>query len=186
MASADLEQSGDATSTFQEIYDRYAARLYNHIYRFAEEHAQAEDLLQETFVKVYCHLDRLPNEPQRKGYLYRVAQNICIDWLRRRRPEYASTWTDGDESSGPVTPDDLITDSYCLREDLRRALRDVPLSLRVPLLLYAVDDLTYAEIAGVLDIQEEVTVRMRVSRARRQVRELYRRATEGAIAAESW
>jgi RNA polymerase sigma-70 factor (ECF subfamily) len=180
VAMMDPGQSGDAASAFEEIYDQYAARLYNHIYRFTEERAQAEDLLQDTFVKVYRHLGQIPAGPQRRPYLYRMAHNVCIDWLRGRRPEVASSRADDeDDPPGPVTDADLITDGYCLKEDLERALSDVPLSLRVPLLLYAMDELTYSEIAGVLDITV-AAAKMRVSRARDLVRQAYRRGREGS------
>jgi RNA polymerase sigma-70 factor (ECF subfamily) len=170
----------DPDSTFEEIYDQYAARLYNHIYRFTQERTQAEDLLQDTFVKVYRHLGQIPAGAQRKPYLYRMAQNVCVDWLRGRHLASASTSTgDDDDSHGPVTHDDLITDGYCLKEELESALSDVPLSLRVPLLLYAMDELTYTEIAGVLEITV-AAAKMRVSRARDLVRQAYRRGREGS------
>ena len=83
----DLLRSGDTTAAFDEIIDRYNERLYWHIRRIVVLHEEAEDVLQDTFVAAYSAAGgfRGENEGSLAGWLYKIATNLSIKALKRRR-----------------------------------------------------------------------------------------------------
>ena len=167
-----------AHAVFDELYAQSKAPLYNYIYRLmGGNHEQADDLLQETFVKVYRALDRLPDGAGRTPWLYRIATNACYDVLRRRRLISWLPWGGEDGVPEPAGDNGEFGERYALSEGVREALRLLPASLRAPLLLHAVQGFSYSDIAGVLDITE-AAVKMRVSRARAAFRQAYHREDE--------
>lgn len=161
-------------AAFEELYVQYRSPLYNYIYRLMGDREQADDLLQETFVKAYRALADLPEGPGRTPWLYRIATNTCYDALRRRRLISWLPWTRDDGAPEPATyADENPGERYAMREGLEAALNLVPPSLRAPLLLHAVHGFGYADIAQALGISE-AAVKMRISRARAAFRQAYR------------
>lgn len=140
-----------AHAAFDELYAAYKTPLYNYIYRLVGDREQADDLLQETFVKVYRALDSLPDGPGRTPWLYRVATNACYDVLRRRRLVSWLPWG-RDDAHEPASEEAGIGERYALGEEVLDALRQVPPALRAPLLLHAVHGLDYDDIARALGI----------------------------------
>lgn len=183
MVMAKGRPTASVTSTaehavFDELYARYKSPLYNYIYRLmGGDREQADDLLQETFVKVYRALDHLPDGPGRTPWLYRIATNTCYDVLRRRRLITWLPWGGDDGVPEPAGDDGRIGERYALSEGVRDALRQLPASLRAPLLLHVVQGFSYSDIAGVLDTSE-AAVKMRISRARAAFRQVYQREDE--------
>ncbi len=178
-------------AVFDELYARYRSPLYNYIYRLIGDRDGADDLLQETFVKVYRALDSLPEGKGRAPWLYRIATNTCYDVLRRRRLIAWLPWgrrDDGDETGAwqpePVGDDGDLAGRYAVSEGVWDALRSVPAALRAPLLLHVVHGFAYADIAATLGISE-AAVKMRVSRARAAFKAAYQRDGEADGPAEA-
>jgi RNA polymerase sigma-70 factor (ECF subfamily) len=163
-------------AVFEDLYAQYKSPLYNYIYRLMGDRDQADDLLQETFVKVYRALASLPDGPGRTPWIYRIATNTCYDVLRRRRLVAWLPWTQ-DHGVGAAAVADNTGERYAMREEVVEALRLVPPSLRAPLLLHAVHGFCYADIAVALGISE-AAVKMRISRARAAFRQAYRSTDE--------
>ena len=167
-------------AAFEELYTHYRVPLYNYIYRLVGHREQADDLLQETFVKAYRALADLPDGPGRTPWLYRIATNTCYDVLRRRRLISWLPWTRDDGEYEPAaSPDENMGERYAMREDVQAALSTIPPNLRAPLLLHTVHGFGYADIAQALGISE-AAVKMRVSRARAAFRQAYQRDDEEA------
>lgn len=98
-----LEQArrGD-TAAFESLLRQYERPLYGYIYRLMSGNADdAADLLQETFIKVYRALARIPADVNFPAWLYRVARNCCLDEMRRRRRAHWTLW-DGAPASAMV------------------------------------------------------------------------------------
>jgi len=165
-----------AHAVFDELYTAYSAPLYNYIFRLVGDREQADDLLQETFVKVYRALDSVPDGAGRTPWLYRVATNTCYDVLRRRRLISWLPWRH-DDAHEPAGDEGDLDERYALGEGVQDALRQVPPTLRAPLLLHAVHGLDYDDIARTLGISR-AAVKMRVSRARALFRAAYQRDEE--------
>lgn len=162
-----------AHAAFDDLYARYRVPLYNYIYRLIGDREQADDLLQETFVKAYRALADLPEGTGRTPWLYRIATNTCYDVLRRRRLIAWLPWTRDDDAAEPAATDENLGERFAMREGVQTALNQVPASLRAPLLLHTVHGFGYADIAQALGISE-AAVKMRVSRARAVFRQAYR------------
>jgi RNA polymerase sigma factor (sigma-70 family) len=161
-----LFRAGD-DEAFRVIHDRYRTRLFAYTRQMLPgSRADAEDVLQDVFVRAYRHLRASDREVLLRPWLYRVAHNRCIDVLRR--PSAAT----GEEldGHGPVGDDPLAT--LEARDDLQRIVRDVgrlPEAQRSALLMRELDGMPYADIAGALEVTvpavKSLLVRARISLA---------------------
>lgn len=128
--------------TFTRVAEQYARRLYAVAYRLLGNRADAEDAVQRALMN--CFAARASYSPQWavSTWLYRVLSNVCIDELRRRRPDDALA-SPARERGAPDAAE---------RIDLARALARVPREARVLIALHYVDGLSYAELAKIRGI----------------------------------
>ncbi|MFA9273173.1 MAG: RNA polymerase sigma factor, partial [Baekduiaceae bacterium] len=144
-----LFRAGDEAA-FQAIHDRYRQRLFAYSRQMLGGSRQdAEDALQDVFLRAYGALRADSRPISLRAWLYRVAHNRCIDHLRRPIPPAAEVF---DMSRRPLH--DPIEESQ-RREDLRRLVEDVrnlPSQQRSALLMREMDGLSYAELADALDV----------------------------------
>lgn len=135
---------------FQVIFDRYRQRLFAYTRQMLGGSRQdAEDALQDVFLRAYAALRANDRPVSLRAWLYRVAHNRCIDQLRRPVPAHADVF---DLSRAPLR--DPIEESQ-RREDLRRLVEDVqrlPQAQRSALLMREMDGLSYQELADALDV----------------------------------
>ncbi len=134
---------------FQVIHDRYRARLFAYARQMlAGSRADAEDALQDVFIRAYGAL-RADNRPLTlRAWLYRVAHNRCIDQLRKPQQNVVELF------DNVRSPDDPL-DEIQRRDDLRRLIADVrrlPEQQRSALLMREMEGLSYAELAGALEV----------------------------------
>jgi RNA polymerase sigma factor (sigma-70 family) len=135
---------------FRVIHDRYRQRLFAYVRQMlAGSRSDAEDALQDVFLRAYNAL-RVDERPVAlKAWLYRVAHNRCVDQLRRPVPAPADVF----EMSRPLMPDPLAETER--RDDLRRLVADVqnlPEQQRSALLMREMEGLSYADLASALDV----------------------------------
>jgi RNA polymerase sigma-70 factor (ECF subfamily) len=139
----------------------------------------AEDILQETFLKAYRHLGSFDGRSKLSTWLYRIAANEALMHIRKRRPDSISI--DEPVEAGEGEPEPLqIVDWCCLPEEelmssegranLDEAVEGLPHSLRVVFLLRDIEGLSTRETAEVLELSE-TAVKTRLSRARLRLRE---------------
>lgn len=144
-----LFRAGDEAA-FQAIHDRYRQRLFAYSRQMLGGSRQdAEDALQDVFLRAYGALRADSRPVSLRAWLYRVAHNRCIDHLRRPVPPPAEIF---ELSRRPLH--DPIEEAE-RREDLRRLVRDVqglPEQQRSALLMREIDGLSYAELADALDV----------------------------------
>lgn len=94
------------TAAFEALLRHYERPLYGYVYHLMGGNADdAADLLQETFIKVYRALPRIPLDVNFPAWLYRVARNCCLDEMRRRR---RARWTVWDGSQGDTLTDHMV------------------------------------------------------------------------------
>ena len=174
-----LSQSGDREA-FAELVRRYQGRIFNFTYRLLRHHEEAEDATQEVFLRAFRSLDRYCPEQPLAAWLYRIANNLCIDIARRRRLKTSSLTVAGEredpaeleipDNSG--NPELLFTGN-----ETRRAIEDaiaaLPYKYRVVTVLRHLQDLSYQEISAITG-QPEGTVKAQIFRARRILREKLR------------
>ena len=174
-------REGDETA-FAELVKRYRNQITNYVYRMTNDYDLAVDLAQETFMRVYAAAERYQSSFAFSTYIYRIATNLAISELRRRkRRRLVSLSTffqpreSGDDSCELEMPDAGPLQDVTLVEDERRgavsrAIATLPEKYRAPLVLRDVEGRSYDEIATILEMSEG-TVKSRINRARSFLRD---------------
>ena len=166
-----------SADAFEQLLLKYQTPIYNLCLRMTGNPEDAADMTQEAFLKAWRSLSSFQFESSFSTWLYRLASNTCLDYLRslKRRPQCSLTVED-DEGEEQVldVPDDAPTPEEALlsAEEHTRlvyALSQLDASQRQIITLRVVNDLSYAEIAEILDVKEG-TVKSRLARARDNLR----------------
>jgi RNA polymerase sigma-70 factor (ECF subfamily) len=163
--------------SFEEIYDKYKTPIYNYVYHLVGDREQADDLTQDTFLKVFRALPKMDANLKLSAWLYRIATNTAYDALRRRKIIAWLPWQELDHEPADVESADP-QEIYGTTELVRAALHRMPQHYRSALLLYMQEGFSYSEIAYTLNIAES-GVKMYLSRARQSFREHYRALEQG-------
>lgn len=174
-------RAGDEVA-FAELVRRYRNRITNYVYRMTNDYDLAVDLAQETFMRVYAAAERYQTSYAFSTYIYRIATNLAISELRRRkRRRLVSLTSFFKERESPSETCELeVPDAGPLQdvmfvEDERRAavaraIATLPEKYRAPLVLRDVEERSYEEIASILRMNEG-TVKSRINRARSFLRD---------------
>jgi RNA polymerase sigma-70 factor (ECF subfamily) len=172
------KQGDDAA--FGEIVHRYRNPIVNYLYRFLNDYEEAIDLAQETFVRVYFAIDRYHTEFAFSTYIYRIATNLAISELRKRKRRRLLSLTglfqmDHDDSTEYQPKDERQLQDVSLVEDeqsrvIARAIAALPEKYRVPIILRDVEGRSYEEIAGIMELGLGTT-KSRISRGRGLLKE---------------
>ena len=152
--------------SWDEIVREHADRVYRHAYRLAGNKSDAEDLTQETFVRVFRSLDRY-TPGTFEGWLHRITTNLFLDTVRRRARIRFDALPDDASDRLPSTsagPEQSYSDSR-LDPEIREALAALPPDFRDAVVLADLEELSYEEIADTLGIKVG-TVRSRIHRGR--------------------
>jgi len=167
-------RTGD-TQAFDELMSRYSGSIYRVTYSMMRCQADASDLAQETFIRAYRSLARYDERFAFYTWLRRIAVNLCLNALRRRRRFFFLPLPmSNDEREGPDIPDPKPgPEQSGLRQDLDRALAKLPPDQRAILVLRVNEEMSYNEISETLGIPVG-TVMSRLNRARTRLRELLR------------
>jgi len=153
--------NADLDATFEALYQAYGEPLLNYLYRLLGGRDEAEEAMQDTFIKAYRALGRLPQDANVRAWLYRIATNTARDRLRRRRLIQWLPLQDTDRGDTPLDrPAALASDQV----DVGRALALLAPGYREPLILYTVQGYDTAEIAEMLGISRSA-VKKRLVRA---------------------
>ena len=166
---------GDVNA-FEKLVTEYEKAVYAIAQRMTGNAEDAADMTQETFIKAYNSLSSFRGDSKFSVWLYRIANNVCLDFLRskNRRPTVSLSAEDddgeetqldiADESQSP----ELLLESSLTRDAVRRGLDSLPPDYKQILLLREIQGLSYEEIAAALGI-ESGTVKSRIFRARKRL-----------------
>ena len=164
-------RSGDL-SAFEEIYAAHAGRLYSLACRMVGNPADAEDLLQEIFLAAHRKLDSFRGDSALGTWLYRLAMNQCLDYLRSRAARTSQVTGALDDEFGL---DDVgsrrLAEQTLTKVDLERALARLPEGCRAAFVLHDVQGLEHREVAEILGVAEG-TSKSQVHKARLRLRAL--------------
>lgn len=165
---------------FAEIINRYRNPITNYLYRFLYDYEEAVDLAQETFVRVYFALERYHTKYAFSTYIYRIASNLAISEIRKRKRRKTLSLTGlfqsseneeiefqpPDEKSLPEA--DVLEDEQ--RKVIEKAIATLPDKYRAAIILRDVEGKSYDEVAEVLELGLGTT-KSRISRGRKLLRE---------------
>jgi RNA polymerase sigma-70 factor (ECF subfamily) len=167
-------QSGD-TEAFDELMKRYVASVYKVTYSLTRNHADADDLSQETFIRAYRAIGRFDEHYQFYTWVRRIAVNLCFNHLKRGKKFrfVPLPIADGDDESADIADPQPQSADSGLRRDLEQALVKLPPDQRAVFVLRVNEEMSYDEISHALGIPVG-TVMSRLNRAREKLRELLR------------
>lgn len=157
---------------FEELAAQHERMLYLLCLRMTGSHEDAQDCAQEALLRAFRAFDGFRGQSSARTWLYRVAYNTCLDFLRKRREAYS---LEALSETGLELPDTQTPrpGEALEREELRRqiecALTQLPEDQRAVMILRDFQQLPYEEIASILGIGEG-TVKSRLSRAREKVK----------------
>lgn len=163
---------------FDEIVARYKGRLYSFTLRMVKDPHLAEEMTQETLIRVYMHADKYREIAKFSTWVFTIATNLVRNRMRQksRAPRLLSLNPVPDEDEQPIDPPDPHADPSRsvegaeLGELIAEATAKIPEKYRIPFLLREVDQLTYEEIQQVTGLKLG-TVRSRINRARNRFRQ---------------
>lgn len=162
---------------FEKIMQRYSDKLRRYIFRISRSSSfEIDDLLQNIFIKIYKNLNNFDSSLSFSSWIYRIAHNETIDYLRKAkiRPRVASS--DDEEDFFMNVPDDKInileeTNGRMLREQILKALLKIKEKYRTVLILKYMEDKNYNEISDILKIPLG-TVAILLHRAKKEFKEI--------------
>ena len=167
---------------FRELVRRYERPVFSLIFRMVRDSATAEDLAQDSFIKVLNNIDKYRPEFKLSSWLFKIANNVTIDHLRRRQLDtismdgspHASTAADVESTRFDVVSSDENAldelESKELGSAIERAIASLRPEYRSCILLRHVEGRSYEEIAATLDLPLG-TVKTYIHRARHELRE---------------
>lgn len=172
-------QKGDEAA-FEALVTAHEKRIYNLCRRLAGNPEDAAELTQEAFLNAWRGLGRFQGGSSFSTWLYRLASNVCIDFLRKEKRRQSLSMTvsldDEEEERQVDLPDERYAPEGALeRSEARRAVAEGLERLtpehRQVLVMREINGLSYAEIGQILDL-EEGTVKSRIARARNALRKV--------------
>jgi RNA polymerase sigma-70 factor (ECF subfamily) len=170
--------------TWDEVVREHADRVYRLAYRLSGNRADAEDLTQETFVRVFKSLaEYTPGTFE--GWLHRITTNLFLDMVRRRQRIRFDALPDdaGDRLASRQAGPEQTYDEMHLDPEIQRALDALPADFRVAVVLCDLEQLSYEEIAATLGVKVG-TVRSRIHRGRVLLRQALAHRAPGSRPAE--
>lgn len=161
---------------FSMLVNRHETSVYSLCYRMTGDRAEAEDLAQESFLRVYRALGKFRKGARLKPWLLKIAANACLDLLRKKKQETLSLDSLMAVEDGPVSlrEDEHPENAYLLEEamgDVQMALLHLPVDYRVALVLRYLEDLSYQEVADTLGVPLS-TVETRIYRAKKALAQI--------------
>jgi len=159
----------DDMVSFNTLVNRYKNRLFNVLVKMLDSSEAAEDILQETFLRVHLHKMSFDFRFAVSTWIYTIALNLARNELRRRKR--VQFFDIEDFSNRLQAPEEKVDNSSKLRAVLDKAVKKLPQKYRQAFVLRDMDQLSYEEIAQILSVPLG-TVKSRVNRARNMLRNM--------------
>jgi RNA polymerase sigma-70 factor, ECF subfamily len=164
----DRVRAGDRDA-FSDLVDRHKDAVVNYLTRLTGNRDRAEDLAQETFLRLFRSAGGYTEQGLLRAYLFRIATNLVRSEERReKRLRLLMPFLRGGRHSEPTAPSGLLRQE--LHREVSSAVAQLPLRYRVPLVLHEIEGWAYSEIARELGCREG-TVKSRIHRGRQQLKE---------------
>lgn len=146
-----LKNAGTRELAFKELVDLYKERLYWHIRKIVIRHEDADDVLQNTFIKVFRHIDKFNGESKIFSWMYRIATNESLDFLRQN----ARIQSDSIENLQLKNVDELVNDPLFdgdeIQLKLQKAIAQLPQKQQLVFNMRYFDEIKYEEMSEILE-----------------------------------
>jgi len=152
----------------RELYNRYSPKMLSVCYRFAQNREDAEDMLQEGFIKVFTQMHTFQNKGAFEGWIRRIIVHTCINFLKKYKKFNESM--DLAYATNLQSKDETVP-SMMQGKQVVECIRILPLGYKTVLNLYAIEGFSHREIGVMLDI-EESTSRSQYTRAKAMLENL--------------
>ncbi len=152
----------------QELYSRYSPKMLSVCYRFARNREDAEDMLQEGFIRVFTQIHQFQSKGSFEGWIRRIIVHTCINHLKKHKKFNDSV--DITQAQTVSVREDSVP-SIIQAKQVIECIRTLPLGYRTVLNLFAIDGYSHREIANMLDI-EESTSRSQYTRAKAMLEQI--------------
>ena len=139
----------DLESIFRELVSKYGERLYWHIRGFVDSHEDADDLVQETFLKVWKGLPAFRGDSGHFTWIWRIATNEALGYLRKKRVRAALQFESLDSRAERVIDSDPWFNGDAAERELSKAIAALPDKQRSVFLMRYFEDLPYEEISAI-------------------------------------
>jgi RNA polymerase sigma-70 factor, ECF subfamily len=168
---------------FEGIVELFKDKIYRHCIRMVGNEYEAEDLAQETFLRAYRSIDKYNGEYKFSTWIYRIATNLCIDRLRKKKPDYyLDAEVPGTEGATMYShlpadqplPEEMVTENEQWNE-LQAEIMKLPEKYRTAIVLKYVEDLSLEEISHIMEIPVP-TVKTRIHRGREALKKVFQKA----------
>lgn len=154
---------------FKSIFDRNNRKVYHLCYGYTGDSDAANDLMQETFIKVWQNLDKFRNQSQISTWIYRIAVNTCLSYLRVEKRKA----TDEINERIIETQADVVSDKQEQVNQLYKCIAQLEENERI-IITMVLDEVPYQEIAEISGISEG-NLRVKIHRIKNKLTEIYNR-----------
>ncbi len=152
----------------RHVYDHYGGLFLGIAYRYFSDLAEAEDIVQETFVKIYKNIKSFKKEGSFEGWMKRILVNNCLNRVKSLKPQNLTERLDlGNDLNLASLDDDAITRMNI--EEIMKVIHQLPVGYRTVLNLYVFDGYSHKEISEMLGIQESAS-RSQLLKARKKLK----------------
>ena len=147
-----LYRCGDTEKAFMAIVSNYSERLYWHIRRFTCSHEDTDDLLQDTFAKIWAALPSFREEAQLFTWIYRIATNEALNFIRKKKVRAMISFEDIRSEMEDRIDSDPSFNGDEIQRQLHKAIQKLPTKQRLVFNLRYFDELKYEEISEITGI----------------------------------
>lgn len=147
-----LRDPATCRNAFSEVIERYGERLYWQIRRMVQSHEDADDVLQNTFLKAWSSIENFRGEAKLSTWLHKIAINESLSFLEKSRRQLSSISGDADETSMLLAAIEADThiDGDALALELRKAIATLPEKQRLVFNMRYFDDMKYEQMSEIL------------------------------------
>ena len=155
---------------FETLVDKHSAEIFAYLWRMVRDEADAQDCLQETYLRAYRNWGRLDARPHHRAWLYKIATNVGLTFLRQRgREAQRHQPLDREIPATGASPGEMVVERETLKA-VAAIVKRLPAQQRSALILRKYQELSYSEIGAALDCSEEAA-RANVYQALKKLRQ---------------
>lgn len=135
---------------FDSIVKKYSKQIYYHIRRMVIDHDDANDLVQDTFLKAYTNIDKFRFDSAIYTWIYKIATNTCLNFLNRQKRQFTFSAISYEDSLADKLESSSYFDGDELQKKLQKSILKLPEKQRLVFNMKYYDDLKYEEISEIL------------------------------------